>query len=153
MVNDRAKRAAHSLGKDPKSICGYDARLAFNPDQFADWFNSVEGQAAFKSGSLGPRTTETQPISKQIPVPTTTQTNGVVPPPDFLKGMCIQPTRKCKHFGWREMHNQEFTDSQKGYEIKISTLDLDMVQLIEDAETREATKAFYAENRAKHAYD
>lgn len=153
MVHERARRATISLGKDSKSaICGYDARLAFNPDQFTEWYNSAEGKEAFKTGTLGLRTAETQSISQQVPLPDSAPlVNGIHP--DFVKDMCLQPARKCKHLGWREMHNQEFTDSQKGYEIKIGNVDLDMVQLIEDAETREATKAFYAENRVKLAYD
>lgn len=152
MVHERAKRATQHLGKDNKTaICGYDARLAFNPDQFEAWFNSDEGKLAYETNTLGPRTPETQSISKQIPTASSIpQVNGDIP--DVLKDMCLVPARKCKHFGWREMHNQEFTDHKSSYKHKISNLEVDLVELIEDAETREATKAFHAENRARHAY-
>ena len=152
MAHERAKRATLQLGKDNKSaICGYDSRLAFNADQFQAWFATDEAKLAYKTGTLGPRTPETQYISQRMPVPNTPiQANGLAP--EFARDMCLTPVRKCKHLGWREMHNQEFTEAKKNYETKIDELNFSMVSIIEDAETREATKAFYAENRSKMAY-
>jgi COMPASS component SPP1 len=148
MIHERAKLAAKHMGnKDDKGICGYDSRLAFNDVQFLKWYDSKEGQMAFATNVLGPRTEETKEINARIPAPGQA-VPAVSEAPDALKDICLLPPRKCKHWGWREIHNQDFTESQQNLRKELRKLEKQVDEVIDDAETREATKAHYADNVA-----
>ncbi|KUJ23357.1 uncharacterized protein LY89DRAFT_606181 [Mollisia scopiformis] len=145
MINERAKVAAKHLNLEVKEFCGYDNRLAMNDAEFARWVSTEEGKKAFETNKLGPRTTETQSIAQVLPYP-----GQPIPVPaetsDVLNNICVKKTKKCKHNGWREMHNQDFMQSQNNLKLDLSKLEEREKEIIEDAETREATKEYYAHN-------
>jgi COMPASS component SPP1 len=149
MVIDRAKIAAQHLKPDVKSICGYDNRLSFNELQFERWSKTVEGKTALETGVLGPRTAETKGINAAIPYP-----GQVVPKPavvpDILNNICIKPENpKCQHnklASWKDIHNQDFAFNAKLLRDQLDKLTIHEAEIIDDAETREATKEYYADN-------
>jgi COMPASS component SPP1 len=145
MVNKRAKIAAQQPNLEVKDICGYDNRLSFNEAQFARWAMTIEGITALTSGVLGPRTDETKDISAIIPFP------GQSPPAatasaEALNNICLKKMKKCKHAAWREVHNQDYVYNQKILKDDLERLSKLETELIDDAETREATKDYYADN-------
>jgi COMPASS component SPP1 len=139
MVNDRSKIAAKEPNLEVKDICSFDNRLAMK------WFNSEEGKQAFTSGKLGPRTAETKDIGARVPYP-----GQVVPTPpkvsDALDNICLKPKRKCKHMGWLNIHGTDFVNMQQILKQEMKKLVDAEEEIIEDAELREATKAYHAEN-------
>lgn len=146
MINDRSKIAAQQPHLEVKDVCGYDNRLAMNEAEFAEWFNSEEGKKAFETGKLGPRTAETKGIGAHIPYP-----GQVVPTPpkvsDALNNICLRPKKKCKHLGWLNIHGQDFVTMQQILKTDLKKLMEAEDEIIEDAETREATKEYYADNK------
>ena len=148
LVNERAKRAMQHLNRDSKNtICGYDTRLSFNIEEFNIWFESEEAQKAFSTGILGPMTDTTR---KLIPFLSQTNNNSNLEGPDDFSDLCQLPKRsKCKHQYWREMHNQEFGELISQCRADIVRMEREIVEKIEEAETREATAAFYADNRTR----
>lgn len=151
MINKRAKLAALEPNLDVKDICGYDNRLAMNEAQFLRWSKTEEGKAALESGILGPRTAETKDIGAQIPYP-----NQIIPPApevsDALNNICLKARKKCKHFGWRDIHNEDFLFNQKNLKDELTKLTKKEEEIIDDAETREATKDYYAENTVEQLF-
>ncbi|KAL3426581.1 PHD-finger domain-containing protein [Phlyctema vagabunda] len=141
LIEKRAAIASTML--DGKPICGYDARLSFNPAQFAEWKETDEGKAALSNKVLGPRTKETEHIDQII------DSSGEAPPvesqvPDECKSMCL--AKKCSHDGWREIHRVNYLyviEMAKGEFWKLQRK-IDVI--VEDAETREATKDHDAHN-------
>jgi COMPASS component SPP1 len=148
MVVDRAKIAVQHL-KETKTICGYDNRLAFNEFQFETWSKTVEGKTALETGALGPRTDETKRIDTHIPF-----SGQVVPEPavvaDILNNICLIPEKsKCKHnklSPWKEVHSTDLAFNMKLLRDQLDKLTIQEAEIIDDAETREATKGYYTDN-------
>ncbi|KAE8450250.1 hypothetical protein EG329_006678 [Mollisiaceae sp. DMI_Dod_QoI] len=145
MIHDRAKIAAKHPSVDVKDMCGYDNRLAMNDAEFEKWMKSEEAKEAFKTGKLGPRTAETKGIAQVLPYPgqAAPATSDV---PDALNNICIKSKKKCKHIQWREVHNQDFCNMIQVLEAELEKLKEKEDEIIDDAETREATKEYYANN-------
>jgi COMPASS component SPP1 len=145
MINDRSKIAAKEPNLEVKDICGYDNRLAMNEEEFDEWFNSEEGKQAFATGKLGPRTAETKEIGARVPYP-----GQVVPTPpkvsDALDNICLKQKRKCRHLNWLSIHGADFVTMQQNLKDEMKKLVEAEKEIIEDAELREATKGYYAEN-------
>ncbi|KAE9380042.1 hypothetical protein N431DRAFT_448859 [Stipitochalara longipes BDJ] len=145
MVNDRAKIAVKEPNLEVKDICGFDNRLAMNEEEFDEWFNSEEGKLAFTTGKLGPRTDETKSIGACVPYP-----GQVVPTPPkvsaALDNICLKPKRRCKHQNWLAIHGTDFVNMQHILKQEMKKLTDAEEEIIEDAELREATKEYYAEN-------
>ncbi|CZT03354.1 related to SPP1 Subunit of the COMPASS complex, which methylates histone H3 on lysine 4 [Rhynchosporium agropyri] len=145
MINERAKVASQQPSLDVKAICGYDDRLAMNEAEFNAWLESEEGQKAFESDVLGPRTEDTRGIGAHILYP-----GQVIPATakiaDALDNICLKPPKKCKHQNWREIHNGDFIAMQLILMEQLNRLTENEKEIIDDAETREATKDYYADN-------
>jgi len=145
MINKRAKLASQVPNLDVKDMCGYDNRLAMNEAQFFRWQQTEEGKTAFETGGLGPRTAETKDIGGHVPYP-----NQVIPEapdvPDALNNICVKPRKKCRHLGWREIHNEDFLYNQRNLREELQKLDKKEAQIVDEAETREATKDYDAQN-------
>lgn len=145
MIHARAKLASQNMSaKEAKNLCGYDARLALNDDQFQEWLKSKEGQTAFATETLGPRTDETRAINQRVLAPG--QPAPAVPETGEFSDICMNVARKCKHFNWREVHNQDFHESQQMLSNDLRKLQAQIDEIIDDAETREATKDYHANN-------
>lgn len=145
MIHERAKIAVTHPSLEIKGICGYDNRLAMNEAEFKDWFDSQEGQTAFTTGVLGPRTDETKGIGAHILYPG--QIAHESPKvPDALHNICLKPQKKCKHVNWREIHNGDFIAMTRNLKEQLARLTEQEEEIIDDAETREATKDYYADN-------
>jgi COMPASS component SPP1 len=145
MCNQRAKVAGSQPGLDVKDICGYDNRLAFNDAQFARWAKTEEGKKALETGVLGPRTHETKDIGAVSLFPGQIVTQPPIVPA-ALNNLCLKSRKKCKHFSWREVHNQDYVYNQKILKDELEKLNKQEAEMIDDAETREATKDYYADN-------
>ena len=148
MVIERSKVAAQHL-KETKPICGYDNRLAFNEAQFDRWSKTNEGKTALETGVLGPRTDEAKNIDAHVlftgqtfPEPTAV--------PDVLNNICIIPEKsKCKHnklSPWKEVHNTDLAFNMKLLRDQLEKLTIQEAEIVDDAETREAAKDYYADN-------
>lgn len=159
MTHERAKLAQKQL---VKKICGYDPRLSYNDEQFKSWSQTSEGKTAFETGVLGPPTAETKNINNVILAPTFS-TSTAIPSSDFsssagggpvpvvkdtFSDICNASGKKDKHYGWREIHNQEFTESQSVLRKELRKLEEKIQGIVDDAETREATKDYDAGNYA-----
>jgi COMPASS component SPP1 len=148
MVIDRSKLAAQHL-KETKPLCGYDNRMAFNEAQFDRWSKTTEGKTALETGVLGPRTDETKDIDAYVPFP-----GEVIPEPvavpDVLNNICLALEKsKCKHnklSPWKEIHSTDFAFNMQLLRDQLQKLTAQELEIIEDAETREATKDYYANN-------
>ncbi|KAF8864628.1 hypothetical protein BDZ45DRAFT_669394 [Acephala macrosclerotiorum] len=145
MVHERSIVAVNHPSLDVKDICGYDNRLAMNDAEFARWMKTEEGKKAFKTGVLGPRTAETKGIGAIIPYPGQA-TPAAADVPEALDNICLKGRKKCRHAGWREVHNQDFIFTQSQLRDKLKKLQEKEDEIIDDAETREATKEYYADN-------
>lgn len=148
LVNERAKRAMQHLGRDNKNmICGYDPRLSFNVAEFNIWISSEEAQTAYSTGNLGLLTDSTRQL---IPFLSQTSKGNKVGDTDDFSDLCQVPKRsKCKHQYWRELHNQEFGELISQCRVEIGRIEREIVERLERAETREATKSYYADNRTR----
>lgn len=144
-VNERSKIAIKQSNLEVKDICGYDNRLAMNEAEFKDWFESEEGKAAFAAQKLGPRIDATKAIGAHVPYPGQVIAEALEVP-DALANICLKPRKKCKHIGWRELHNQDFGVMQMNLREQLKKLTESEEEIIDDAETREATKDYYADN-------
>ncbi|CAD6444447.1 22507518-6eea-42ef-86ce-b6e344c48e92 [Sclerotinia trifoliorum] len=151
MMNRRAKIAQEHPDVDVKEICGYDNRLALNEYEFGAWCASEEGKGYLATGVLGPRTEETKHIGETTPYP-----GQVIPDtgdlPDELKNLCIKPLKKCKHNGWRGNHAEQYAYATKTLTEELAKLSKQEASIIEDAETREATKDYNAENTVEQLF-
>lgn len=149
----RLKAGNNILGlADKDSICGYDSRLAMNEAQFAHYVETTEGKTALETMSLGPRTAETMEIGHSIPHP------KEAPPADAdiqdeLKNMCLTRVslksgsrKKCRHDDWINIHNEDYALNISNLKEELAALDQKEKDIIEDAETREATKEYDAHN-------
>ncbi|KAH7336233.1 hypothetical protein BKA65DRAFT_403055 [Rhexocercosporidium sp. MPI-PUGE-AT-0058] len=145
MINERAKIASQHPSLDVKAICGYDDRLAMNEAEFNAWRESEEGQKAFETEVLGPRTEDTKGIGAHILYPGQA-VPGITKVADALDNICLKPPKKCKHQNWREIHNQDFIAMQLILTEQLNRLTENEKEIIDDAETREATKDYYADN-------
>ncbi|TAQ85947.1 hypothetical protein B7494_g5713 [Chlorociboria aeruginascens] len=145
MINKRAAIAGQQPNLEVKEICGYDNRLAMNEAQFAIWSTTSEGITALSTGILGPRTEESKPIGAQIPYP-----GQVIPEvpkvADELDNICLKSKKKCRHNGWHDIHNEEYYFSINNLKKESRKLEKKEAGIIDDAETREATKEYDAEN-------
>ncbi|RAL66020.1 hypothetical protein DID88_005681 [Monilinia fructigena] len=141
----------HDPNVDAKEICGYDNRLALNESEFGIWCESEEGKGYLATGILGPRTEETKHIGETTPYP-----GQVIPDtgdtPDELKNLCIKPIKKCKHNGWRGNHAEQYAYATKTLMEELAKLSKQEASIIEDAETREATKDYNAENTVEQLF-
>lgn len=146
MIHERAQAAAKHPACEEKVPCGYDNRLAVNEEEFHRWMNTAEGKAAFETGKLGPRTSETKSFSAGVCY------LGQIGPPsaeveDELNSICLKATKSCiKHRGWRTVHGQDYVVMQAGLTKELDRLTNQANEIIEDAETREATKEYHAHN-------
>ncbi|KAL2069027.1 hypothetical protein VTL71DRAFT_15365 [Oculimacula yallundae] len=145
MINERAKIASQQPSLDVKAICGYDDRLAMNEAEFNAWLESEEGQKAFETDVLGPRTEDTKGIGAHILYPGQI-IPGISKVADALDNICLKPPKKCKHQNWREIHNGDFIAMQHILTEQLNRLTDNEKEIIDDAETREATKDYYADN-------
>jgi COMPASS component SPP1 len=154
MVLDRAKIAAQHL-KEAKPLCGYDNRLAFNEAQFEAWCKTNEGKTALETGVLGPRTDETKLIDAHV-----LYTGQVVPEPapvaDILNNICLAPEKsKCKHNKlslWKDVHNTDLAFNMKLLRDQLDKLTIQEAEIIDDAETREAARHYYADNETTQLF-
>lgn len=148
MVIERANVAAQHL-KETKPICGYDNRLAFNEAQFDRWSKTKEGKTALETGVLGPRTDETKDIDAHMLYPGQKAPEAAATP-DVLNNICLIPEKsKCKHNKlclWKEVHSTDLQFNMKLLRDQLDKLTNQEAEIIEDAETREATKAYDAHN-------
>lgn len=148
MVLDRAKIAAQHL-KETKPLCGYDRRLAFNEAEFERWSKTNEGKTALETGVLGPRTDETKHIGAHVLFAGQTVPETPVVP-DILDSICLSLEKsKCKHnklSPWKEVHNTDLAFNMKLLRDQLDRLTIQEAEIIDDAETREATKDYYADN-------
>ncbi|KAH8597930.1 hypothetical protein B0O99DRAFT_540053 [Bisporella sp. PMI_857] len=145
MINERAKKATQQPNLEIKDLCGYDNRLAMNEAEFAFWCNTTEGKTAFETGVLGPRTEETKSIGGIVSFPG--QASPDAPKvSDALDNLCLRPRKKCKHLNWRELHNHDFVYNRKILRDELEKLSKAEAEIIDDAETREATKDYYSNN-------
>lgn len=144
LINDRTKLAAKHLRVETADICGYDDRIMLMGEEFELWLASGEGKKAFDTRKLGPRTAETLHIGRPLPFPG----QQVLPPNpvDELNNLCLLKRKKCAHLHWREIHNQDFHNMQDQERNEIKKIDEKTKEIIDDAETREATKAYDEEN-------
>lgn len=151
MMNRRAKIAQDHPDVDVKEICGYDNRLALNEYEFGAWCASEEGKGYLNTGILGPRTEETKHIGETTPYP-----GQIIPDtkdiPDELKSMCIKAHKKCVHNGWRGNHAEQYAYATKTLTEELVKLSKQEASIIEDAETREATKDYNAENTVEQLF-
>ncbi|TGO61216.1 hypothetical protein BCON_0029g00590 [Botryotinia convoluta] len=151
MMNRRAKIAQEHPDVEVKEICGYDNRLALNEYEFGAWCASEEGKGYLATGILGPRTEETKNLGETTPYP-----GQVIPDtgdiPDELKNLCIKPLKKCKHYGWRGNHAEQYAYSTKTLTEELARLSKQEASIVEDAETREATKDYNAENTVEQLF-
>ena len=147
-VNERAKRATTYLGRDIKNlICGYDPRLSFNIDEFNIWFQSEEAQVAYSTNTLNHLT---PPTLRLIPFLSQQPKAKTLDDADDFSDLCHVPKRsKCKHQYWRELHNQEFGELIGKCKSEIRAMEREIVEKVERAETREATKGFYKDNQTR----
>lgn len=151
MMNKRARIAQEHPDVDVKEICGYDNRLALNENEFGAWCESEEGKGYLATGVLGSRTEETKHIGATTPHP-----GQVVPDtgdlPDELKSLCLKLAKKCKHITWRSNHAEQYAYATKTLTEELSKLSKQEASIIEDAETREATKDYNAENTVEQLF-
>jgi len=151
MIKDRRALALHHPGVPNKDICGYDNRLAMNQPEFTRWASTTEGKAALSSGVLGPRTEETKSIGAHIPYP-----GQIIPAepevPDELDNICLKPRKKCRHNGWYETHIGDYRFNQDLLRKEAAKLVAEEHEIIDDAETREATKDYYAHNTVEQLF-
>ncbi|KAJ5051849.1 uncharacterized protein L3040_001619 [Drepanopeziza brunnea f. sp. 'multigermtubi'] len=145
MIDERSKHAVKHPAVELKAICGYDSRLAMNEAEFKEWFESPEGQNAFKTGILGPRSVETKDMVAHIPYPGQNLPEALKIS-DALENVCLKAPKKCKHNAWREIHNGDFTVMINSLTAQLNRLTDQEEDIIDDAETREATKDYYADN-------
>lgn len=144
MVHERALAAVNHPDLKIKDFCGYDDRLAMNDAELSRWLQTTEGMTAFGSGVLGPRTAETQPIGAAIPF--RGHTPAAVTVPDALNNICMNRAKTCRHFKWRENARDTINAMMKATNAFIETYEEQEQELYDDAETREATKEYDAEN-------
>ncbi|KAF4627454.1 hypothetical protein G7Y89_g10701 [Cudoniella acicularis] len=150
MVHERAQAAAKHLNVAEKSICGYDNRLAVNEHEFSRWKESPEGISAFTTGKLGPRTPGTKTITARIYAPH--QTIPSVPDvANALNNICLNKSCK-KHTLWRIVHGQDYAVMQANLKKDLEKLQKQAEEIIEDAETREATKEYHAHNTVEQLF-
>jgi COMPASS component SPP1 len=151
MINKRSKVAAQQPNLEIKDICGYDGRLAMNEAEFAMWCNTNEGKTALSTDTIGPRTAETKHLGAHIPYP-----GQVIPDApdvmDALKSICLKGRKKCKHFSWRDLHNQDFLYNQKILKDELARLSKREADIVDDAETREATKGYHSNNTTEQLF-
>ncbi|RDL41060.1 uncharacterized protein BP5553_01039 [Venustampulla echinocandica] len=152
MIHERAQAAAKHPACEEKTPCGYDNRLAINEYEFGRWMNTAEGKSAFETGKLGPRTSETKSISAAICYPgQAVPTSGEVP--DELNNICLKAMKSCiKHRGWRNIHGQDYAAMQAELTKDLEKLTNQANDIIEDAETREATKEYHAHNTVEQLF-
>jgi COMPASS component SPP1 len=154
MIIDRSKIAAHHL-KETKTLCGYDDRLAFNEFQFEKWSKSAEGETALKTGVLGPQSDETKRISNRV-FSSGHDTSESAAVPDVLKDICLIPEKsKCKHnklSAWKEVHRTDFHVSLTQLREQLDKLEKKYAGIIERAQTRDATKDYYADNKTRQMF-
>ncbi|KAH8654534.1 hypothetical protein BGZ60DRAFT_418706 [Tricladium varicosporioides] len=150
MVHERAQAAAKHLGVPEKSICGYDNRLAVNEYEFGRWKESAEGKSAFATGKLGPRTAETKSFSARIYADH--HTKPAIPDvADSLNNICLNKSCK-KHTLWRIVHGQDYAVMQINLKKELDKLTKQAEDIVEDAETREATKEYHAHNTVEQLF-
>jgi len=145
MINERAKIAAKQPDLEVKDICGYDSRLVFNEAEFQSWLSSDEGKRAFEIGVLGPRTAATKEIGATIPHPDQ-EVPEVPEVSDALDNVCLRLRKRCRHNNWRDIHGQDYVYMQRILREELKKLSEVEAEIIDDAETREATKGYYADN-------
>jgi len=116
-----------------------------NEAQFLTWSEIGEGRTALDTGVLGPRTEETQAIGCHIPYPNQVSPEGPEVT-DAVDNICLEDPKKCKHKRWRDVHNIDFVYSLKSLSKELAKLTKREEEIIDDAETREATKDYYADN-------
>ena len=116
-----------------------------NEAEFLKWSQTTEGRTALEGGVLGPRTLETKDIGAHVPYP-----GQPIPEkkdvPDSLNNMCLKAKKKCKHLHWQQMRNEDNLHNLKNLKEEFARLSRKEEEIIEDAETREATKDYYAHN-------
>ncbi|CAD6503619.1 BgTH12-03279 [Blumeria graminis f. sp. triticale] len=145
MIHERCKTAALIPNLEVKDICGYDNRLAMNQSQFLQWKNTAEGNLAFETGVLGPRTEETSSIGMPLNFPGETVAESSSMAAE-LQNICLKPRKKCKHNGWRDIHGGDYQLSIQNYESHKVKLQDEVDEIVEEAELREATKDYHAHN-------
>lgn len=148
MIRERRKLAIVHSNKD---ICGYDNRLAMNQAEFRNWEATEEGKIAFETGVLGPRTEETKPMGAHVLYPgqaTPEQAEITV----ALRNICLSKQKKCKHYGWFDIHGNDYKYNMGLLRKEVARLESQEAGIIDDAETREATKDYYAHNTTEQLF-
>lgn len=142
MIDKRAKEATQYVGRN---ICGYDPRLSFNFDEFIIWYGSEEAKKAFSTGVIHPIPEETRRLLTFLPQLQPLDNGNLA---DELKDVCTFPRpTKCRHAYWRELHNQDYTEHIYQCNSAIANAEREIKSRIEEAETREATASYYAQNK------
>lgn len=151
LVQERFKVAAKHPSLPSSNICGYDSRCSFNEWEFRRWSQTNEGELAFSTGKLGPRTTETMSIAAILPFP-----GQVIPPardlPDALKDICLEKPKGCRHIRWYNTHKETMSYEITQLRVQLKALKSKEAEIIEDAETREATKSYDEHNKTTQLF-
>lgn len=148
MIRERALAASDHPDIDEKAVCGYDNRLAFNEHEFAHWLSTPEGQSAFSSGILGPRTAETKTIGARIG-----GSGKEKEVPDALNNICTKSMKGCaRHKGWRAIHGQDYAQMMANLQKEWAWCDKKKAEIVEDAETREAAREYHAHNTVEQLF-
>ncbi|TVY38786.1 Set1 complex component [Lachnellula subtilissima] len=136
MIHERAQAAAKHPSVDEKAVCGYDNRLAFNEHEFAHWLSTPEGQTAFETQKLGPRTDESKTI-------------GARNHSQYKK----QTMKSCaRHKGWRLIHGQDYAAMTAYLQREWERCERKKGEVIDDAETREAAREYHAHNTVEQLF-
>jgi len=153
MIHERAQAAAKHPDVDEKSVCGYDNRLAFNEHEFAHWLSTPEGQSAFETGKLGPRTAETKGIGARVFSEGEKPKSLAKEVPDELNNICLKSMKSCvRHKGWRIIHGQDYAAMSAGLTKELERLERKAGEIVEDAETREAMREYNKHNTVEQLF-
>lgn len=150
----KAAIANSEFSGEYKDICGFDDRLSFNEAQFVRWAASPEGEDTMKAQSLGPRTAQTMSIDAEVPCPNEPSEDlPVTTTPDEVAGMCLVKKKKClKHRDWFEIHHGDYWYQENLLRREARRLEIKEREIVEDAETREATRAYDGENTTEQLF-
>ncbi|RDW92511.1 hypothetical protein BP5796_01905 [Coleophoma crateriformis] len=151
MLQRRAKAAIGHPLSPHKTPCGFDGRATFNDAQFNAWRETAEGIQAFKTESAGPRTKDSLHINRIEPL--IGEETPLEPDlPAELKGMCLNSAKKCRHGDWYEMCRVDAGFRIKNLRDEFKKLQNRTDFIIDDAETREATKDYDAHNTVEQLF-
>ncbi len=145
-VLERQVIAAQQPGLDLKDACLYDNRLSLNEVEFREWAETEEGKNALAPGvPLGPQTAATRQVLGKRPYASQSIPDSPILPA-AVQDLCLRPKKRCKHFNWLKIHNDEFLSTQKRLQDQSEALSTQVNEIIDGAETRETMGPYYKDN-------